>query len=839
MALNVKRAIEDENYSLAFSVLKNRRMEINKIDNTQVVSNLITDLDNELSKIINQQKLPDVTDVKKPNVYMDIKDVYDRCDEQGQKPKFRVGRVGKKWNNKTQVLIVNEVFWVVNINWHFYKQMLMIKGLGHLIKKYNIEKVLSDFKLVKQLSTFMLVNGPKVPGFNYLVGIEHVFGFNVQVAGTSSLKEVKEWVNSNFKPQINNDTAGYLVKFREKVKIVLRNNRKTKTLHTDVTAEQYCNNIVLTGTSGSAFDPGGEIPDFTVHGVDVKYKKNKFSKSVALGLENKIKRLFSKKAIYHKVNDKIEVYPKRRIIVSSDYNSTLKMRFVDSWLGDWLRGNNYSSLWRNKKQSKQLWLDFMNKVNTKEWNIPVDQSAFDHHVSKDMVIIVLEEIKTLILESMTTTTPATKQEYIDVMDTIVFGLQNGKVVYTLKKDDEGYIQGKETNIEMEYNSGVLSGWQWTSKINTISNVAEGLIALELCKPLTIEPTQFDATGDDQNTTWSYLSDGMLYWLSLTSSGFEIHPSKNFFSQQHNEYLRLYSDFKGINGYPARNINRILWQYPGDIEDKTFSGRLNGTFDKWEKFRTRLGIEWKDMSEYLIDDLKGQKLPNNLIQTFLYGNILNNNKQISNDRIIDGMINYIPGTWLYHVEIHGEGYESFKAFFGYGQESDLDEWILEACNVNNETREGKKIKSDQEVVIVEGNSELYSVKQSNFTPREEKNKIRRPQLQDGWVVGDIFTMKEEVINKAFVGADKDAKAQHLPKSWYYDYITGRTSLKYPVAKNCSQAGSKLLSYKVENSAYNAMLFKKTKDNKWLSIVKKYFYSISTYIDNVLLEKIFNI
>ena len=252
------------------------------------------------------------------------------------------------------------------------------------------------------------------------------------------------------------------------------------------------------------------------------------------------------------------MYPKRRLIVSADYDLTLKMRFVDTWLSPWLHGNENSLLWKTAEQKEQFWMDFMD-YEKNYWNIPLDQSAFDHHVSKEMVMIVLDEIKKLIKDKMSGQQDIVEQ-YLLVMDSIVFGLEEGYIVYELKEDDVGFVVGERKYVKIPYNNGVLSGWQWTSKINTICNVAEGNLAREQIELAGIRTKlhNFDATGDDQNTSWDYLVDGMLYWLFLTSNGFVIHPMKNFFSQKHNEYLRLYSTVDGVNGYPARLINKILW-----------------------------------------------------------------------------------------------------------------------------------------------------------------------------------------------------------------------------------------------------------------------------------------
>lgn len=776
-------------------------------------------LDSLLVGLVNRQTL---SKVKRKDYFEKIKveNEYERAKKLGFRSSFRVSA-----NTLIDKVSDNPV---VNINWHFYKNMLIETGNKELIVKYRISERFSDYKLIKELSTYALVNGPKIKGFNLLVGLDQLFGFNIDVKGLSSIDEIKEWVTKKFIPQLNGSEREFMSRFRKEVRRLLF--WQSKLLKPRFTAEEYCNNIAQTGTAGSAFDPNGELSRFTVFDKEIDYVKNKFAKSGAISLENKIKRLFKFEPAKHKVNDKVEIYPKRRLIVSADYNLTLKMRFVDTWLSDWLVGNDNSYLWRTPSQIEKMWTDFMD-YSEKRWRVPLDQSSFDHHVSKSMVICVLEEIKHLISNRMLCEQSILDQ-YLLVMDTIIYGIDNAYVIYELREDDTGYTKGIKAYLEIPYNNGVLSGWQWTSKINTICNIAESRVAIAEIEAqgIRVQLIEFDATGDDQNTSWKYLIDSLLYWLQLVSCGFEIHPSKNFFSTNHNEYLRLYSTADGINGYPARTVNKILWVYPGNVEDKTFSGKLSSIFDRWKRLSQRLRTTWAKVQKYFIKDAKGAKLPNDLIDTFLHCDEFKGGKGI--EPILNKRINYIPGTWKYHVTIHGEGYRQFKEFYGLYQESEIDKWYLDACKVSD-TVAHIKLKEDQDYEISDSNLVLPLT----FAMVEDPPVVKRPKLKSSWYNNVIFSVNKDIIDKAFEDVDGFIHLHNAPKSWVYDWVTGRVDAVYPDMVQVSKAGARVLGQKYEQSLFYAMFKKRKQENKWERLQKYFFDNIPRKITDQIGNRMF--
>jgi hypothetical protein len=772
-------------------------------------------LDSRLEGIVNRQTLSKVKRVKHFE-RVNVDEEYKRARDKGFKSSFRVkdGTVINKVSDNP----------VANINWHFYKGIIKESGNVDIICKYRIEERFSDYNLVKELSTYALVNGPKLKGFNLLVGLDQLFGFNIDVKGMSSIKEIKEWVTEKFIPTLNGSESKFMDKFKYEVRRLL--HWKSKLLKPKYNDVEYCRNIAQTGTSGSAFDPGGEEMRFTVFDEELDYMKNKFAKSGAISIENKLNRLYRDEPAKHKVNDKVEVYPKRRLIVSADYNLTLKMRFVDTWLSEWLSGNENSYLWRKQNQIEEMWVEFMN-YRDKRWRVPLDQSSFDHHVSKSMVLAILDEIRLLLRNKMDTTNMI-KEQYDKVMNSIIYGIKNAYLVYELREDDEGYVKGERKFLKIPYENGVLSGWQWTSKINTIANIAESRVAIEQIrrKGINVQMIEFDATGDDQNTSWKYLIDSLLYWLELVSYGFVIHPNKNFFSRNHNEYLRLYSTSEGINGYPARTINKILWIYPGNIEDNTFSGKLNNIYDRWKRLSLRARIKWSSVKDNFIRDIKGAKLPNDLIKTFLHGQVIYGGKGVQ--PIEKKTINYIPGTWLYHVHIHGSGFEQFKEFYGLGQRSEIDEWFLDACKVQD-----NNLKTDQNYEILD----VEKIEPLEFALVRDKKIPKKPKLTSSWYNNVIFTNKRDVMNRAFQDIDPLVKNYNAPRSWVYDWLLGQVDVIYPEMDNVSKAGQRILGKKYENSVYYAMFMKRKKENKWLRLQKYFINSINNKISEQIGPKMF--
>lgn len=697
---------------------------------------------------------------------------------------------------------------ILSLNWALYKSLIKKTGNYHIFKKYNVSDRLVDFDLVKELSTYMLIHGPKVTHLFYLfVGLDHLFGFNYKAGEVDATKLVEEWVQNKFKPTLNGSESEYLISFRDKVRKLFEH--KNGSLQVPYSAEEFCLQIPLTSTSGSAFDPGGPRETISYAGKTKSTTNNKFSKSAALSVQNKLKRLLTTIKHKAKVNQKIEVWPKIRLIISSDYNSFLKSRFVGTWFDQWMQGCYGSILWKNREQTLDMWLEMW---KGKGWKIPIDQSKFDHHVSVEQLVIIIEEMKRCFLIHAIGN-PEEIANHCIVYDNIILELHNTMIEYTTPEGQK---------IIFKYLSGVLSGWEKTAFFDTVANIAEKEVAFEQFAIKTksrISTLFFDALGDDQNNEFTYLSDGLLYWLELSCSGFDIHPTKNFFSKVHNEYLRKYSTKDGINGYPARLVNKIMCLYPGKQAPETVFEKCNNLFGRWEKMAQRLCIPVTSLKSYYTSDMIASKLDKQTIKTFLYGDRVLGNMQLDERKIEPGRLANIPGTYRYHVTINGEGYNSFKKIFGIGQEREMNAWAIQSFDVRD-----LDLK-DKDTIFIEDVEPIIPL---DFIPHTFQDNPIKTAITKGWIIGDIMSANDIVMQRAFPDLKNYMLQSKAPKSWTYDYLLGRAKPQLPRVEGRSSDAISLISSQYENSLFQAMMSKRKTENKWQRLNKSYIFHLSKQI-----------
>lgn len=742
------------------------------------------ELENNLEKIIYQPKLKNkIKKIGWPTIK--TADAYELAEFT---PSYRI--------KEKEIMFLDEKV-TLSINWSMYKEILIRSNKEHLISKYSIEDRFQDYKMIKELSTYMLQLGPKADkDFYFMVGLDQLYGYDITPLDEDQTESIANWVNNHFKPKIEDSEAEYLIQFRTAVKKVLLSSKKENLLVT-TTAEQYCRDITLTGTTGSAFDPGGKRLTGKYRGEAIKVDNNKFSKSAVLSVENKMERLLTYQDQKAKVNLKVENYPKKRLIVSSDYNTTLKMRFVDTWLGKWMKGSNYSTLWMTKKQLLEMWRSFAKQG---DWNVPIDQSAFDHHVSIEMIEVMNEEILGLIKERAL----GNNSELIQVMQTIIDELKNTKIYY------ETPDKRKE---QFELRSGVISGWQWTAFYDTLANIAESIVALENNKKaLGKEPTliNFNAQGDDQYTKFRRLSDALLYWFELSDSGFDIHPTKNFFSKEHNEYLRRYSTKDGINGYPARMINKIMWLYPGKQERLDKREKINNIIARWTKLKNRLRLGWEKVIGYLKKDLQGAKVSKLDQKVFLSGKWANGGAQIIkpyNNIVLERM----GGDVKHGIKLDDIGYQQFKENFGQWQEREIDEWLLKVTGILNNN---SYLKEED----IDFYNEAKEFEPLEFTYIKNSQDIHKEQMIAGWQLSDIFGSNTKLVEKVFPNVKNFVLHSNVPKGWYYDYITGRIKIPLPETDLINKEAVSLIFTEYKNAMLSAMFKKRRKRERWGGLVE---------------------
>lgn len=692
-----------------------------------------------------------------------------------------------------QIKYVNEDL-VLSANLAMYSKLLLKANE----QQFDLYDYCSDQKYLKSLSQYAQKMGPKLKNWAFYVGVENLYGWK-ENKGYDVLAAIDDWVSKPFTPTLEGSSDDFLIAFRKAVKQVL--NWRSEPLEATVSSDQFCYDIPATGSSGSAFDPGGERMHFEVFGEKFSTYNNKYAKSMVLSVKKKLERLFSNTKQKCNVTIKLEFFPKVRLIVSSDFNTTLKMRFIDTWLQQWLAGNPHSTLWMSKEDNLKMWVDF-SKQN-KNWNCPMDQTAFDHHISKPMVTIMLEEIKVL-MEEKCFGTP--REELLQVMDTIIFALDGGTVSW--KGTDQTYVR--------EYKNGILSGWQWTAMLDTIANIGIRIVALELCskKGIKMDSTMFNAQGDDQLAQFTNAVMCLAYWAAISSMGFELHLFKNFFSKDHNEYLRKCSSDSQVNGYPARLLNPLLWLYPGTNLPRDSLERMKQIHSNWQRMAQRLNLNFVSILDIVKKDLKGAKVKITDYDTYLKTSKVRGgagllgtgtNKELKTIKMVEEV----------KVTLDGAGLNEFRLRFGEFQDRELDDWARSVLAIPSVVKIGGE-KVEIEKVM---RTEIVPAPELKPIPFIFSNveRVKKLKLLEGWTLSEIFGSSDQLINKLYPEFNTYASMCSAPRSWIFELLTDKLKILTPTVFGLNDEFAALYWHQYSGSLTSAMCSKRTRThNKWDSL-----------------------
>lgn len=729
-------------------------------------------------------------------IYKTDKEIYSIAKERKLKHKFKFTGSEIEYINDNPVL---------SMNWAFYSRILKESGKDHIIQMYNIDKRIYSQEEVSDLIKGAFRAG--IPDYMYIMGIDTFWGWVPNNDPEPIIQKIKDWVNNNDEPNFNGDTELFYAKFRTNVRRILR--WKTGKQEMNISAEDFVSNIVSTGTSGSAYDPGGPKITVDVDGRQVHSPNNKFAKSAALSTGEKMSRLFALNKQKANASVKVEFYPKVRMIISADYDTTLKMRFVDQWLTQWLDGLDISTLFMKRKQLLTLWKNFL---NIKGVNIPIDQEKFDHRVTKRMVLVCNEEVKSLISDHAINNT-----ELLAVMDAIIYALDGGNIYFR-----------DRTNVvhTFEYKSGVLSGWQWTAFMDSLCNAAELLTAFDLIaeKGIRLNILQLNVQGDDVALkTTTYLM-GFAVITAMRSMGFLIHPKKSFISEHHNEYLRKYAYNGEVNGYPARMINNILWLYPGDQYINNQLSRLTTMRDNWIKLHDRMHGATAYIKSCLLKDVKGAKIPDALALPYLA-----TCRSLGGGAVTGRGTNHLisQGQSLRPaVVVHNDpGYTDFRLRFGKLQSREMEQWFVGSLGLP------QVVQAEQEGATVQRLHGEMKPLQYQFIPSVEAPQCtRNPKFP----ANVIFGNSHEFMIEAFPRIDSFTDAASAPKSWIYDYVAGRVKIPAPPIEGMSDEFAALVFAEYAASLVNAMYYKRATTDKWIKLLMYTEFNFSLHYRSAVFD-----
>jgi hypothetical protein len=455
-----------------------------------------------------------------------------------------------------------------------------------------------------------------------------------------------------------------------------------------------------------------------------------------------------------------------------------------------------------------MWLSFAD-YKKKRINIPIDQSKFDHHARKETLFNLNTAIIELLKHNL-----GEEHDAVGVMRKIRKQLTKGIVRYRMPDN---------TLREAEYHSGVLSGWTFTAFYDTMINVAESMVAQKLIKEqysYIITPTLENFQGDDQLMQYNTWNEAILHYAAMKSFGLEIHLQKSFFSVKHNEYLRKYSTAEYINGYPARMLNALCWLYPGDTIQKDKSQYASALYDNWEKMAQRLRISTTHVSKFMEEDMKGAKIPKAIYSAIIHAPRVFGGKGVKPWKA--QMVNKIGGSWLYRPQVVGKGLEQFRAEFGNHQPRELENWFLETIDVKATYLKLPMIETIKKISIPNERPFIFS---KVSQPAKNATRIK------GWPNSVIFGQSDKLMKEIFPDIDMYLKQKRLPKTWIYDYLTGKLDIVTPKIEGMSIEYSSLIWHEWRNSMIAAMYNKRgsTKE-RWVELSLYAESNFSNFIHN---------
>jgi hypothetical protein len=463
-----------------------------------------------------------------------------------------------------------------------------------LVYLSNVSKFVIRFNA--RIDKFM---GGEIADYRYLAHLNNGFGFvgQTRVRDEVGIEGATDWLKKRAKFQLNG--IPYLKRFSRALQKVI-GKYSTPTGPEYQTAEEFAKDFISWGGTGAGV---GAPIKARWKDKEISLRKNKYLLAFRETPSQIVARLLS----VHSVDSKMfvkpdEAAPKERFIVSGDMDTYLKMTFLKA---EQLFRNLPSPLSLGSSGMVEERMKMVDLVRRRTPNMPLDQSSFDHQISKEMILMTLRAMRDMAV-------PFASAEVARVWEGLIEQIAKTDLVYEKN--------GKEL-FRKPWTSGLLSGWRWTALLNTIINLSELQVAedinAEMGMPRAI--TFANAMGDD-DVLFGPSIGGMLgvFFGYVSVMGREAINAKKFFvSRVTSEYLRKVYSSEGEFGYPARMLNSIFWRKPTSSGESDGKARLTEIYDSWTKFISR-GMDRNYCFEWMLNDMAGSlKVDRSIVNEILH------------------------------------------------------------------------------------------------------------------------------------------------------------------------------------------------------------------------------
>jgi hypothetical protein len=387
----------------------------------------------------------------------------------------------------------------------------------------------------------------------YYIGMEGFLGYVPQSPQENRMPKIKAWLTDEVTLKENGSERLFNAHFRECVKRVLE-KEKGKSQDTTIPLHQY----VQLGSwmKGRGTETAPAVLEYL--GKRFKSKRSKMSSGVNFDTDEIIRRVFERSPQVIRCFQKLEA-GKVRDVAAADFNNYLRMDYISTFLDNYFSSSDMTPMYYKTARRVKMWREIVEDASDpKLIKIPIDQSNFDQNVTREMIKIVLDEIRSILPKDF---------EYVSVMDILIESMLSPDAIAT------------SGTLTTPYIKGVASGWRWTAIMDTIINASQCQMVLDnvhtqLGRPVRLARNSW-FQGDDariaieeNEEVKDMILDG---YLAL---GFKVNKSKNFDSRVRDEFLRNVAQGGRLRGYPARVVLSLTQSKPQSAIPTSRYDRIN-------------------------------------------------------------------------------------------------------------------------------------------------------------------------------------------------------------------------------------------------------------------------
>lgn len=378
-------------------------------------------------------------------------------------------------------------------------------------------------------------------------------------------QDVKDWVTGDIEHSLGGSTTLFDKYFREGVRTFFNNCVGPEP--DQISSDDFLKDPMYYARVGVSDGPRITM---VADGKLVKAKRSKWASFLSMTRSELRRLLFGRTKWQHGKAFAKREKGKIRAVITVDDETYIQMSFVSQWIEAKLRSHPNTPLFYNSRQMMDLFYSLaQDKGGVRN---PIDQKEFDHRVTLKMVNTALLEMKEYIKKDCSWTN---KNELIAVMCILIRRLSNG----TITLPDGG---------EVVITKGVLSGWRWTSLIDSIVNAAEVYAFAKLMKDHGIaQPiNNFVSFGDDVATGFNDFGRAIVFNTTYQRTNFIVNPKKTFLSPVApgkptvDEFLRLVCTQDQVLGYSARAVASLIYRNPTNPNPPPGTSRIREMADNW-------------------------------------------------------------------------------------------------------------------------------------------------------------------------------------------------------------------------------------------------------------------